>query len=60
MIQGGEDFSFALKASQPVGVSRQRRREDLDGDLALQLRVRRAIDLAPGAGVPLPLGTFRG
>ena len=49
MIQGGEDLRFALKASQPVGVSRQRGWENLDGDLALQLRVRRAIDLTHAA-----------
>jgi hypothetical protein len=46
MIQGREDFRFALKARQSVEVRRQRRREDLDGDLTLQLCVRRAIDLA--------------
>ena len=39
MIQGREDFSFTLKASQPVGVGRERRWENLDGDLTLQLRV---------------------
>ena len=46
MIQRGKDFSFALKAGQPVRVPRQRRREDLDGDLPFQFRIRRAIDLA--------------
>ena len=45
MIQRGEDFRFALKASQPVGITHQRRRQDLDGDLTLQLRVRRPIHL---------------
>jgi hypothetical protein len=35
MVQGGEDFRFALKTRQPVGVSCQRRRQDLDGDLTL-------------------------
>ena len=35
MIEGGEDFRFALKPRQPVGVSRQRRRQDFDGDLTL-------------------------
>ena len=44
MIQRGEDFRFALKARQAVGVGCQRRWEDLDGDLTLQLRVRRPID----------------
>ena len=45
MIQRGEDFGFALKARQPVGIRRKRRRQDLDGDLTFQLRVRRPIDL---------------
>ncbi len=45
MVQGGEHFRFALKARQPIGVSRERRRQDLDGDLTLQLRVGRPIHL---------------
>src|SRR5262245_58304491 len=45
MIQRGQDFGFALKTSEPIVVSRERRRQDLDGDLALQLRVGRAKDL---------------
>ena len=45
MIQRGEDFRFALKARQAVGVGGERRREDLDRDLTLQLRVGRPIDL---------------
>jgi hypothetical protein len=46
MIQGSEDFCFALKARQAIGIRRQRWREDLDGDLTLQLRVCRSIHLA--------------
>ena len=49
MVQRGEDFRFALEARQPVGVSRQRRGQHLDGDLTLQLRVRRPIHLAHAA-----------
>ena len=49
-ILGVEDFGFTLEARQPVGVSRQRRREKLDGDLALQPRVRRPINLPHAAG----------
>ncbi len=45
MIQRREDFRFALKACQSVGVGCERRWEDLDGDLTLQLRVRRPIYL---------------
>ena len=44
MVQRREDFRFALKAGQSVRVGCQRRWEDLDGDLTLQLRVCRPID----------------
>ena len=49
MIQRGEDFGFPLEAGQSVRVGCDRRWQDLDGDLALQLRVRRAVDLAHAA-----------
>ena len=49
MVERREDFGFALEAREPVGVGRERRRQDLDRDLALQLRVGRAIDLAHAA-----------
>jgi hypothetical protein len=49
MVQGGEHFRFALKARDPIGVSRQRRRENLDGNLTLQPRVRRPVHLAHAA-----------
>ena len=45
MIQRREDFGFALEAREPVVVSGDRRRQDLDGDLTLELRVGGAIDL---------------
>ena len=45
MVQRGEHFRFALKTREPIVVSRERRRQDLDGDLALQLRVGRPIHL---------------
>ena len=44
MVQRGEDFRFALKARQAIGVGCERRCEDLGSDLTLQLRVRRPID----------------
>ena len=50
MIQRGEDFRFALKAGQAVGVGCERRWKDLDGDVTLQLRIARAIDLAHAPG----------
>ncbi len=46
MIQGGEDFGFALKPSEPIVVSSERGWQNLDRDLTLQLRVGRAIHLA--------------
>ena len=45
MIQRGEDFGFALKTRQPIVVSRERWRQDLDRDLTLQLGVGRPIHL---------------
>ena len=58
MVEGGEDLGLALEAGQAVaaarlgcaGVSRQMRRQDLDGDVAIQLGVAGAIDLAHRAG----------
>ena len=46
-----DGLGLALEAGQRVGVRRQVRREDLDGHLAIELRVARAVDLAhpPGA-----------
>ena len=46
MIQRGENFRFALKAGQAVEVGCERRWQDLDRDVTLQLRIARAIDLA--------------
>jgi hypothetical protein len=45
----GEDFSFALKPGDAVGVSSHERREDLDRDRPLELRIERAIDLPHAA-----------
>ena len=41
---------FALKAREPIVVRGERGRQNLDGDLAFELRVRRAVDLAHAAG----------
>jgi hypothetical protein len=35
MIQGGEHFRFALKTREPIGIDRERRRQDLDRDLGV-------------------------
>ena len=39
VIQRREDFGFALKPRQPIGIGGEQWRQDLDRDLALQLRV---------------------
>jgi hypothetical protein len=49
MVQGREYFRFALKASEPIGISRERRWKDLDSDLTLQPRVGGPIHLAHAA-----------
>ncbi len=49
MVQAGEDFGFALEPRQPLRVTCQRRRKNLDCDLALQLRVRCTKHLAHAA-----------
>jgi hypothetical protein len=49
MVQRSKDFGFPLKPGQALGIGRERIRKHLDGDSALQVRVRRAIHLAHGA-----------
>ena len=45
VIQGGEHFRLALKTREPIVISRERWRQDLDGDLTLQPGVRPSIHL---------------
>ena len=47
MIQRREDFGFALKTREAIGIGRDRRRKNLERDLALQLRVGGPIHLRP-------------
>ena len=49
MIQRREYFRLALKARDPIVVSREGRRQDLDGDLALQLGIGGPIHLSHSA-----------
>ena len=49
MVQRGEHFRFALKAREPIVVSRERRRQDLDRDLAFQLGIGGPIHLSHAA-----------
>ena len=46
MIQRGEHLRFALEAREPLRINREGRRQDFDRDVAIQLRVARAIDFA--------------
>ena len=49
MIERGEHARLALEARQPIGVAGEAPRQDLDRDVAAELRVARAIDLAHAA-----------
>src|SRR5947207_14647651 len=46
MVQGGEDLRLALEAGQTFGVGRKDLRQDLEGHIAVQFRITRAIHLA--------------
>src|SRR5262245_27976781 len=50
MIQRREHFRFALESRQPFAIGGNVGGKNLDRDLALQLRVARAIHLAHAAG----------
>ena len=50
MVERGEQFRLAMKARQPVGVQHERLGEDLQRDIAAQLRVARVIHLPHSAG----------
>ena len=49
MIERREDLRFALEAREPIRIGRERVRQDLQRDVAIQLRVARAIDLTHAA-----------
>src|SRR5262245_29464520 len=57
MIEGSENFGFALETAYPVRIPRKLIRQDLDRDFALQLRVSSAIHLAHPA-FPEQCGDF--
>ena len=50
MVQGGRGERFLFKAAKPVFIGRKRGRQELDGDVAIQPRVARAIDFSHPAG----------
>ena len=49
MIQRRQELRFALKPREPVGIVAEHVRQDFDGQVAIQLRVARAVDLTPDA-----------
>ncbi len=49
MVQACQDFGFTLKPCQSLRVSRERFGEDLQRDLAIQLRIGGLIDLSHAA-----------
>ena len=53
MVQRREDLRFALETRQAIGITGEGIGQDLERDVALQLRVLRAIDLAHPAGADL-------
>ena len=50
MVQRGEHPRLALEAREPIRVARERARQDLDRDVASELRVARPVHLAHAAG----------
>ena len=54
MIERGEQPRFTLEALESIGIARKRLRKYLQGDVALELGVARAINLphAPSAKGP--------
>jgi hypothetical protein len=50
MIERGEHLRLAFEPGEAVGVGREEVRQDLDGDVTVQLRVARLVNLAHAAG----------
>jgi len=50
MVQCAQDAGFVLKAEQAVGVARNRRRQDFDGDRAIEPGIASAVDFAHAPG----------
>ena len=54
VIHRGERHRLALKTPETIGIGRELLGQDLDGDVAIELRVAGAIDLAHPAGAESP------
>ena len=46
MVQAGEDLGLPLEPSQPIRISGKRLRQDLQRDIAVELRIRRTLHFA--------------
>src|SRR5262249_42213293 len=49
VVERREDLRFAFEARESIRIARKRGRQDLDGHVAIQFRIARAIDLAHSA-----------
>jgi hypothetical protein len=49
MVQRGQRLRLSLEAHQAIGIGREQLGQDLDGDIAVEVRIARAIDLAHAA-----------
>ena len=49
MVQRRQRFRFALEAREPLGITRDEVGQSLEGDIAIESRIVRAIDLAHAA-----------
>ena len=59
MIERREQPCFALEAGEAFGIAREDPRQNLDGDVATQLRVVRSVHFAHAAGAELRLDDVR-
>ena len=50
VIEGRQRFGFAFEAREPIGIGRESLRQDLQRDVAIEVRIAGAIHLAHGAG----------
>ena len=50
VVERGEDLRLALEAGEAVGVGGEGRGQQLQGDVAVEARVGRAVDLAHSSG----------
>jgi hypothetical protein len=53
MVQRRQQLRLALEPRQAIGIGRKRLGEDLEGDLAIEPAVPRAIHLAPMPPAPI-------